>query len=132
MPSKFARIFVIKNFAIILPSQPLLGRHLGFTTFSCYILLHLPYLFNSLAFFAQILNDVHLVPSVVLRGNELLTKAPMDIDARKMQEENILTTCQTPVSVCALIRWLHIQGCRSVMDFFLFHLLFKHALCSLS
>jgi len=24
------------------------------------------------------LNDVHLVPSVVLRGNELLTKVPMD------------------------------------------------------
>ena len=26
------------------------------------------------------LNDVHLVPSVVLRGNELLTKVPMDMD----------------------------------------------------
>ena len=26
------------------------------------------------------LNDVHLVPSVVLRDNELLIKAPMDID----------------------------------------------------
>jgi len=26
------------------------------------------------------LNDVHLVPSVVLRDNELLTKVPMDID----------------------------------------------------
>ena len=25
------------------------------------------------------INDVHLVPSVVLRGNELLDKAPMDI-----------------------------------------------------
>jgi len=37
------------------------------------------------------LNDVHLVPSVVLRGNELLTKVPMDIDTRKMQEESILT-----------------------------------------
>ena len=27
-----------------------------------------------------ILNDVHLVPSVVFRDNELLTKVPMDID----------------------------------------------------
>ena len=26
------------------------------------------------------LNDVHLVASVVLGGNELLTKVPMDID----------------------------------------------------
>ena len=26
------------------------------------------------------LNDVHLVPFVVLRDNELLTKVPMDID----------------------------------------------------
>jgi len=26
------------------------------------------------------LNDVHLVPSVVLRDNELLTQVPMDID----------------------------------------------------
>ena len=26
------------------------------------------------------LNDVHLVPSVALRDNELLTKVPMDID----------------------------------------------------
>ena len=42
-----------------------------------------------------------------------------------MQEENILTTWQTPVSVRALIGWLQFQ----VMDFF-FHLLFKHALCS--
>ena len=26
------------------------------------------------------LNDVHLVPSVVFRDNELLTKVPIDID----------------------------------------------------
>ena len=50
----------------------------------------------------------------------------MDIDTWKMQEENILTTWQTPVSVRALIGWLQVQ----VMDFFFFHLLFKHALCS--
>ena len=29
---------------------------------------------------ASYLNDVHLVPSVVLRDNELFTKVPMDID----------------------------------------------------
>ena len=68
------------------------------------------------------LNDVHLVPPVVLRDNELLTKVPIDIDTRR----NILTTRQTPVSVRALIGWLQVQ----VMDFFFFHLLFKHALCS--
>ena len=71
------------------------------------------------------LNDVHLVPSVVLRDNKLLTKVPMNIDTWKMQEENILTAWQTLVSVRALIGWLQVQ----VMDFF-FHLLFKHALCS--
>ena len=32
--------------------------------------------FNVLSY----LNDIHLVPSVVLRDNELLTKVPMDID----------------------------------------------------
>jgi len=70
------------------------------------------------------LNDLHLVPSVVLRDNELLTKVPMEID---MQEENILTAWQTPVSVRVLIGRLQVQ----VMDFFsFFHLLFKHALCS--
>jgi len=40
--------------------------------------------FNSGSAFHQIpqsyLNDVHLVPSVVLTDNELLTKVPMDID----------------------------------------------------
>ena len=30
--------------------------------------------------FLAYLNDVHLVPSVVLRDNELLTNVPMDID----------------------------------------------------
>jgi len=34
-----------------------------------------------------------------------------------MQEENILTTWQTPVSVRALIGWLQVQGYGSVMDF---------------
>jgi len=60
--------------------------------------------------------SLHLVPSVVLRDNELL---PMDIDTWKMQEENILTAWQTPVSVQALIGWLH-AGSRlqvQVMDF---------------
>ena len=58
------------------------------------------------------LNDVHLVPSVVLRDNELLTKVPMDIDTWKIQEENILTTWQTPVNVRTLIGWLQVRGCR--------------------
>ena len=49
----------------------------------------------------------------------------MDINTWKMQEEYILTTWQTPVSVRVLIGWLQVQ----VMDFFFFHLLFKHALC---
>jgi len=43
-----------------------------------------------------------------------------------MQEENILTAWQTPVRVGALIGWLQVQ----VMDFFFFHLLLNHALCS--
>jgi len=42
-----------------------------------------------------------VVPSVVLRDNKLLTKVPMDIDTCKIQEENILTAWQTPVSVRA-------------------------------
>ena len=29
------------------------------------------------------LNDAHLIPSVILRGNELLKKVPMDIDSKK-------------------------------------------------
>jgi len=40
---------------------------------------------------------------VVLRDNELFTKTPMDIDTGKLQEENILTAWQTPVSVQVLI-----------------------------
>ena len=39
-------------------------------------------------------------------------KVPMDIDTWKMQEENILTAWQTPVSVRALIGWLQARGCR--------------------
>jgi len=35
---------------------------------------------------------------VVVEGNELVTKVPMDIDT---QEENILTAWQTPVSIQA-------------------------------
>ena len=69
-------------------------------------------------------NDVHLVPSVVLRDNELLTKLPMDIDTWKMQEENILTAWQTPVSIRALIGWLQVRGCRfKSLIFFFFHFL---------
>ena len=41
-----------------------------------------------------------------------------------MQEENILTPWQTPVMAAG--SRLQVQ----VMDFFFFHLLFKHALCS--
>jgi len=49
-----------------------------------------------------------------------------------MQEKNILTAWQTPVSVQALIGWLQVPRLQvQVMDFFFFHLLFKHALCSL-
>ena len=43
---KFAWIVVIKNFAIILPSQPLLGRQLGFHNF-----FHGPHLFLQLGCF---------------------------------------------------------------------------------
>ena len=52
---KFAWIVVIKNFAIILPSQPLLGHHLGFHNFfHAVFLLHGSHLFYSLAVFVQI------------------------------------------------------------------------------
>ena len=48
-----------------------------------------------------------------------------------MQEENILTAWQTPVSVRALIRWLQVRGCRFKSWIFSSFIYFsKHALCS--
>ena len=49
--SRFAWIFVIKNFAIILPSQPLLGCHLRFHNLFMLFFLHGPHLFLQLGCF---------------------------------------------------------------------------------
>ena len=49
--NKFAWIVVIKNFAIILSSQPLLGRHLEFHNFFMLSFLHGPHLFLQLGCF---------------------------------------------------------------------------------
>jgi len=46
-----------------------------------------------------------------------------------MQEENILTAWQTPVSVQALIGWLQIQGCRFKSWIFSFTY-FSNMLCA--
>ena len=48
---KFSRIVVIKNFAIILPTQPLLGRHLRFYNFLMLSFLHGPQVFLQLGCF---------------------------------------------------------------------------------
>ena len=53
-------------------------------------------------------------------------KVPMDIDTRKMQDKNILTAWQTPVSVQVLIGWLQVQ----VTIFFCFAY-FSNMLCAL-
>ena len=76
------------------------------------------------------LNDVHLVPSVVLIDNELLTKVPMDIDIWKMYEENILTAWQTLVSLRALIGWLQVRGCRLKSWIFSSFTYFSNMLCA--
>ena len=76
------------------------------------------------------LNDVHLVPSVVPRDNELLTKVLMDIDTWKMQEGNILTAWQTPVSIRALIGWLQVWGCRFKSWIFSSFTYFSNMLCA--
>ena len=73
---------------------------------------------------------IHLVPSVVLRDNELLTKSSYGYRYLKMQEENILTAWQTPVSVRALIGWLQVQGCRFKSWIFSSFTFFSNMLCA--
>ena len=78
------------------------------------------------------LNDVHLAPSVVLKNNELLTKVPSDIarylkSARRKHPDCLADSCKNS-SVNWIAAGLRLQV--QVMDFFFFHLLFKHALCS--
>jgi len=76
--------------------------------------------------------DVHLVPSVVLIDNQLLTKVPMDMDivlenARRKHPDHLADSCKrSSINRMAAGSRLQVQ----VMDFFSFHLLFKHALCS--
>jgi len=47
-----------------------------------------------------------------------------------MQEENILTSWQTPVSVRALIGWLQVQGCRFKSWIFSSFTYFSNMLCA--
>ena len=47
-----------------------------------------------------------------------------------MQEENILTTWKTPVSVQALIEWLQVQGCRFTSWIFSSFTYFSNMLCA--
>ena len=77
------------------------------------------------------LNDVHLVPSVVLKDNELLTKSSYGYrylkNARRKHPDRLADSCKrSSVNRMAAGSRLQVQ----VMDFFFFHLLFKHALCS--
>ena len=64
-----------------------------------------------------------VVPSVVLKGNDLLTKVPMDIDTQEKKHPDCLADSCKHSNVNRM-------ASGPVMEFFFFHLLLKHTLCS--
>ena len=106
---KFAWILAIKNFAIISPPQPLLGRHLRFRKFfSCCLFLHGLHLFLQFGCFC--------VDTLVVIADAPLSRLPLEFLASAVvlcqQEEYPIESCvaMLPASTHQLNRFCQAQA----------------------